>query len=121
MELRNVVIIGSGPAGYTAAIYTARALLKPLLITGENIGGQLTQTSEIENFPGFKSLRGSKLMEHFHNQAEDLGTEFLMENVKEISGDKSPFTIKTDEDKIIKNKKYYYCYWFKSLMVKCGK
>ena len=104
MKPRNVVIIGSGPAGYTAAIYTSRALLDPLLITGENIGGQLMQTSEIENFPGFKSLRGSELMENFHIQAEQLGTEFLMENVLSITGKKSPFTVKTNEGKEILTK-----------------
>ncbi len=84
--MREVIIIGSGPAGFTAGIYTARAGLKPLLIASSvEIGGELMKTTEVENFPGFpEGLQGPELMAHFQAQAERFGTEILYEDVVEV-------------------------------------
>jgi thioredoxin reductase (NADPH) len=84
--LRDVIIIGSGPAGYTAGIYTARAGLKPLLIASSvEAGGELMKTTEVENFPGFpEGLQGPELMANFQEQAERFGTEILMDDVVEV-------------------------------------
>ncbi|MCX7734556.1 MAG: thioredoxin-disulfide reductase [bacterium] len=99
--VRNVVIIGSGPAGYTAAIYTARALLHPLVIAGVLPGGQLMLTTEVENFPGFPDgVLGPELMELMKRQAEKFGAEIIYENVVDITLgnplERVPFKIKTD-------------------------
>jgi len=92
--LHDVIIIGSGPAGYTAAIYTARAGLKPLLIASSvEAGGELMKTTEVENFPGFPDgLMGPDLMANFQAQAERFGTEILMDDVVEVDL-KSPVKI----------------------------
>jgi len=84
--LRNVIIIGSGPAGFTAAIYTARAGLEPLLIASSvEAGGELMKTTEVENFPGFpQGLMGPELMANFQEQAERFGTEVLLDDVVEV-------------------------------------
>jgi thioredoxin reductase (NADPH) len=84
-HMENVVIIGSGPAGLTAAIYSARALLNPLVIAGTTPGGQLTQTSDIENYPGFQEpVGGFDLMTSFQKQAERFGTRTVFDNVSSI-------------------------------------
>ncbi len=84
--MREVIIIGSGPAGFTAGIYTARAGLNPLLIASSvEIGGELMKTTEVENFPGFpEGLQGPELMAHFQAQAERFGTEVMYEDVVEV-------------------------------------
>lgn len=93
----GVVIIGSGPAGYTAALYAARANLSVLMLQGYQVGGQLMLTSEVENFPGFEaSVMGPDLMEKFEAQARKFGAEVVSEDAIAIDFDKHPFTIKTD-------------------------
>jgi thioredoxin reductase (NADPH) len=83
--MRNLTIIGSGPAGFTAAIYAGRALLKPLLLTGTLPGGQLTQTSDIENYPAFpEAVNGYELMNRFQKQAERFETEIVYDSVKDV-------------------------------------
>lgn len=88
-----VLIIGAGPAGYTAAIYAARAGLSPALFTGPNIGGQLLQTTDVENFPGFPTpILGGDLMERMRQQAEKLQTRFFFEAVTAVDLNQRPFT-----------------------------
>lgn len=100
MSHYNVVIIGSGPAGYTAAIYTARASLKPLLITGIQPGGQLSITTDVENYPGFaEAIQGPWLMEQMSLQAANMGTEIIHDYVSDIDVNSHPFTLKTDSGK----------------------
>ena len=92
--MRNVVIIGSGPAGYTAAIYAARANLNPLLIEGLQIGGQLSITTDVENFPGFpEGVMGPDLMEAMKKQAARFGTDFLAALVTKVDFSQRPFRL----------------------------
>ncbi len=96
-KVRDLVIIGSGPAGYTAAIYAARANLSPLLFEGMQPGGQLTITTDVENYPGYRDgVLGPKMMEDFKAQAERFGTEIKFEQIISVDFSKRPFTLNTD-------------------------
>jgi len=96
-DVRDVIIIGSGPAGYTAAIYAARANLQPLLFEGMQPGGQLTITTEVENYPGYpQGVMGPKMMDDFKAQAARFGTEIVFEQVTRVDFSRRPFTLETD-------------------------
>src|ERR1700694_5775687 len=93
----KVVIIGSGPAGYTAAIYAARAMLQPILIQGIQPGGQLTITTDVENYPGFADvIQGPWLMEQMEKQAEHVGTRIVTDHVSKVDLTKRPFRLECD-------------------------
>lgn len=94
MTIEDVIIIGSGPAGLTAALYTARADLKPLVFTGNEIGGQVSITNEVENYPGFpEGLTGPELVEKFQKQAERFGARVEYAEVTEVDFDNQPFRV----------------------------
>jgi thioredoxin reductase (NADPH) len=92
----KVLIIGSGPAGYTAAIYAARAGLNPMMVAGIEPGGQLMITTEVENYPGFAEIQGPQLMENMKEQAEKVGTQIVHDMIVDVDFDKRPFTAKDE-------------------------
>lgn len=103
MQARHVrvLILGSGPAGYTAAIYAARAMLKPLLIQGIQPGGQLTITTDVENYPGFADvIQGPWLMEQMQAQAAHVGTEIVSDHITEVRLGERPFWLKGDSGQV---------------------
>ena len=97
MRHSKVIILGSGPAGCTAAIYAARALLEPTLISGIQPGGQLTITTDVENYPGFADvIQGPWLMEQLQAQAEHVGTKLIQDTITAVDLARRPFTLKSD-------------------------
>lgn len=93
----KVLILGAGPAGYTAALYAARAELKPVMLAGPEPGGQLTTTTDVENYPGYpKGVSGPDMMDEFREQAERFGTEVIYDLATEVDMSKRPFTVKGD-------------------------
>lgn len=103
MKRTRVLIIGSGPAGLTAALYTARAQLSTVVVTGKLLGGQISTTHEVENFPGFPDgTTGPELVENMRMQAEKFGAQFLYESVTEVDFTKgTPFRVKTDTEEYL--------------------
>lgn len=101
-ERVRCLIIGSGPSGYTAAIYTARADLKPVLYMGPFIGGQLTKTSDVENYPGYPDgIMGPEMMENFHRQASRMGADLRIGYIDAVDFSQRPYKITVDEKKMI--------------------
>jgi len=97
----KVLILGSGPAGYTAAIYAARAMLKPILVHGSQPGGQLTTTTDVENYPGYsKVIQGPWLMDEMRGQAEAVGTEMIQDHISKVDLTKKPFTATGDSGQV---------------------
>ncbi|MDH7485724.1 MAG: thioredoxin-disulfide reductase [Anaerolineae bacterium] len=100
-DVEKVIIIGSGPAGLTAGLYTARSEMRPLLFTGSEIGGQVSLTMEVENYPGFPDgITGPELIQLMQKQAERFGCRVVVDTVTEVLLDEHPFTIKTQSGKV---------------------
>jgi thioredoxin reductase (NADPH) len=98
-DVRNVIVIGGGPAGYTAALYAARANLEPLVIEGFNWGGQLMITSDVENYPGYADgIMGPAMMQDFRRQAERFGTTFVTDDVTRVDFSERPFRVWVGDD-----------------------
>lgn len=103
-SLYDVAIIGSGPSGLTAAIYTTRGALKTVILGGYSWGGQLMLTTEVDNFPGFpEGVMGPELMERMKKQAERFGADFIQKNVVSVDFSKKPFSLKTSDEEILAN------------------
>ncbi|HZS24918.1 MAG TPA: thioredoxin-disulfide reductase [Gaiellaceae bacterium] len=101
-DVHDLIIIGGGPAGYTAALYAARANLAPLVIEGFNWGGQLMITSDVENYPGYPSgVMGPEMMAEFRRQAERFGTEFVTDDVTSVDFSERPFRISVEGDEYL--------------------
>src|SRR5215470_915931 len=98
-DVRDLIVIGGGPAGYTAALYAARANLRPLVIEGFRWGGQLMITSDVENYPGYpEGVLGPEMMAEFRRQAERFGAEFLTDDVTRVDFSERPFTVFVGDD-----------------------
>ena len=98
----KVLILGSGPAGYTAAIYTSRAMLEPVLLTGIEPGGQMTITTDVENYPGFSDvIQGPWLMEQMRDQAQKVGTKIILDTIIDVDLSVRPFVLSSDSEKNI--------------------
>ena len=100
-SVQNVIILGSGPAGLTAGIYAARAGFKPLIIDGNQPGGQLTTTSYVENWPGDIRIMGPELMTRIREHAKHYGAEFLSESVQKVDFSKQPYTVTMESGKTL--------------------
>jgi thioredoxin reductase (NADPH) len=101
-DVRDVIIIGGGPAGYTAALYAARANLRPLVIEGFNWGGQLMITSEVENYPGYRDgVMGPEMMAEFRAQAARFGTEFVTDDVTRVDFSERPFRVYVEDEEYL--------------------
>ena len=101
VQHESIVIIGSGPAGYTAGIYAARAMRNPLILAGYQPGGQLTITTEVENWPGDKEVQGPDLMIRMREHAEAMGARVEEEQVSKVDMQNRPFSIETESGKSI--------------------
>lgn len=101
-DVRNVIVIGGGPAGYTAALYAARANLEPLVIEGFNWGGQLMITSDVENYPGYADgVMGPTMMQDFRRQAERFGSTFITDDVTKVDFSQRPFRVWVGDDEYL--------------------
>ena len=100
MEHHQLIILGSGPAGYTAAVYAARAALKPVIITGIEVGGQMTTTTDVDNWPGDNNgVQGPDLMDRMKLHAEKFGTQLIYDHINKVKLEERPFQLIGDGGK----------------------